>query len=102
MTGGLGADVFAFASASDSFANLAADVISDFEVGIDKISLADLSSGTFLFIGSAPFSGPGPSVQVTSVLGASVVAIDVDGNGTVDMRIMLANAPLLTETDFIL
>lgn len=103
MTGGLGADTFAYVTASDSFATHAADVITDFEVGIDKIDLSALGVDPFLFMGSDPFSLPAASVRVSAgSASTTLVSIDLDGNTTTDMQIVLTGVLSLTAGDFIL
>lgn len=103
MTGGLGADSFVYVSANDSFATAAADIITDFEVGVDKINLVALSAGVFAFMGSDPFSPTQESVRVVAGAGGTTVAlIDLDFNGTADMQIVLTGAIALTGTDFML
>ena len=103
MTGGLGADTFVYVSANDSFATLAADVITDFVAGIDKIDLSALAIDPLLFVGSDPFSLLAASVRVTAGGGGTtLVSIDLDFNGTADMRIVLSGAPVLVAGDFIL
>lgn len=104
MTGGDGADRFVFASVNDSFATHAADIISDFQTGLDRIDLSALIGGVFGFDGLGPLSGVGPSINLTASVGAGIVRIDLDGNGLADMQIVLANVlPIdLTVGDFIL
>ena len=102
MTGGLGADTFIYVSANDSFATLAADVITDFEVGIDKIDLSALVAGDLLFMASDPFSLTDASVRVAGSGGNTLVSIDLDFNGTADMQIVLTGVVALTAGDFAL
>ena len=102
MTGGLGADVFVYVSANDSFATAAADIITDFERGVDKIDLDALAAAPFLFMGSGPFAGGAASVRITGLGPNTLVAIDLDGNSTADMQIVLTGAIALTGADFVL
>ncbi len=101
LTGGLGADQFVYLTVDDSLATHAADVISDFEVGIDKIDLSALVAGDLVFVGSDPFSLVDASVRVAAGSGGTtVVSIDLDHNGTADMMIMLTGTLVLAASDF--
>ena len=104
LTGGLGADHFVYATADDSFATRAADVIADFAVGIDRIDLSALVDGPFQFMGSAAFALSAPSVRVSagSGGGTTLVSIDLDFNGTADMQIVLTGALVPGAGDFVL
>ena len=104
MTGGLGADRFVYATADDSFATLAADVIADFAVGIDKIDLSALADAPLLFMAGDPFSLAAASVRVTAGNGGAttLVSIDLDFDGTADLRIVLTGALVLGAADFVL
>lgn len=117
LTGGRGADSFIFRSVSESAASVkAADVITDFERGKDKIDLSaiDAFSGTsandtFIWRGSAGFSGasqgevrykkfdmPGTAKDYTMVF------INDDRYTDLDMAIRLTGLHELTQSDFIL
>lgn len=102
MFGGAGADTFVFKAASDSKNNSKADVIKDFESGVDHINLAAILTGA-TFIGSAGFAGAGPAeVRAVSSATETIVRIDVDGNGSADMKIILDGVTSVTVDDFIL
>ena len=101
LTGGADADVFRFTRAAESPKGKA-DLITDFEVGLDVINLSALVPGQLnanLLSGS--FTGSGPEVRTVEVGGDSRVRIDVDGDGTEDMRIVVQGVTGLTETDFV-
>ena len=102
MTGGAGADRFVFQAPEDSFATRAADVITDFEVGVDWIDLSALVTGEFVFSGSGPFAGTVPGVRYSQGATTTLVLIDMDGNGQPDMQIYLNGVLTLTEADFVL
>ena len=85
--GGTGADTFVFTDASDSTNGSQADVIQDFEVGIDKIDLQALALD---------------ATAITIVDGANTtVFIDIDDDGIDDMRIDLTNVSGVTSDDFL-
>jgi Ca2+-binding RTX toxin-like protein len=101
LNGGLGQDVFVFNRMNDSLNSVKADRIADFVVGEDMIELSGLG-GSKSYIGSAGFSGSAGEVQVTLSGGTSTnIKIDLDGDGTADMKILLLNTTGLTEADFL-
>lgn len=114
LTGGLGrdalegnggADVFAFLSTLDSRPD-APDVIADFNRAEgDRIDLSAIDARpstdgdqAFTWIGSGGFSGAGGEVRRSG----SLVQVDVDGDGVVDMAIEVDGASDLTGEDFLL
>ncbi len=101
LNGGQGQDVFVFNRMIDSLDSVKADRIADFVVGEDMIELSGLG-GSKSYIGSAGFSGAAGEVQVTLSGGTSTnIKIDLDGDGTADMKILLLNTTGLTEADFL-
>lgn len=106
LFGGAGADRFVYDEIADSSnGGSLRDAIKDFVIGEDVIDVSALSAGTFAFIGSGAFSGTAPELRVQAVGGAAgntFVEIDVDGNGTRDMQIVVESVRGLTVTDFIL
>ncbi len=101
LRGGAGADTFVFTRVSDSTLTMN-DRIMDFEVGIDKIDLSAVISGSFNFIGDALFSGTDTDIRAISKAGKTILRIDVDGDGVADMKIYVAGDIAFTESDFIL
>src|SRR5215217_2933177 len=110
LEGGAGADRFLYAAAAHSAA-AAIDAITDFEVGIDKIDLAQIDTGTeagdqdFVWIGTAAFSGKGTAAQLRVVnLGGGQWRVegDLDGNGIADFAITVTTigGQALTAGDF--
>ena len=94
MTGGAGADVFIFASTDGT-----ADVITDWQIGVDKLVFTGLS-GEFTYLGSADFVvGAGSQARMVG----DVLAVDTDGNGTENVSITMTGETdaSLTQTDFI-
>ena len=90
-----------FTKASDS-PNGSADTITDFEVGVDVIDLSAVVQGQFTAnLGGNSFSGSGPEVRTVEAGGDTRLRIDVGGDGTEDMRIVVQGVTGLTETDFV-
>jgi Ca2+-binding RTX toxin-like protein len=112
LTGGAGADIFAYRAVGDSTVGAAGqDTIVDFnDLDGDKIDLraidADGNEGNgdqaFTFIGGDPFSGQAGQVRVTAVGEALLVEGDVNGNGTADFAIRVEGIAELSATDFYL
>lgn len=100
MYGDTGSDFFTYEAVTDSTPGNR-DVIVDFEVGVDFIDLFAIAD-TLVFIGANSFSATGQAeVRVTTPGGVnSTVRVDVDGNGTTDMEILLLNATGLTAAEF--
>ncbi len=102
MTGGDGADIFVFDVPSTSFANNAADVITDFHVGVDKIDFSALVDGALTFVGTSALSKIDDSVRWFQSGGKTVVQVDLNHNGVADMQIFLTGAMILNADCFIL
>jgi len=114
MTGGAGRDVFAFVRVADMARTIGrTDLIRDFEPGIDRLSLAGLDARpgkgdqAFRWIGDRAFHDrPGElRYETRDKTGSDNVRIvegDIDGNGRVDFRIVLAGLGDLDRTDFVL
>lgn len=104
LIGGAGADVFDFNAIIDSPRLTDFDIIRDFKQGEDRIDLADLLAGEFVFQGTAAYVGGGTASLRYATVGANAteVYIDADGNGTTEMRIQLTGQHVLLATDFIL
>ncbi|MGC1497162.1 MAG: calcium-binding protein [Sulfitobacter sp.] len=103
MFGNAGADTFVFNSASESTnAGAAWDRIMDFDIGQDLI---DLSAFNARFIGTAAYAGNGNIAEVRIFAdpnGDTRVFVDVNADGTADMRFYLVNTVGITAEDFIL
>jgi Ca2+-binding RTX toxin-like protein len=106
MTGGADADRFIFNDLAESGTGPAGrDVIADFLHGQDLLDLVAIDANTevagnqaFTFIGSAGFSGAAGELRYAG----SVVSADVDGDGSADFQIRIANGAGLTAADFLL
>ncbi|MCP5072974.1 MAG: calcium-binding protein [Rhodobacteraceae bacterium] len=101
LYGGDDADVFLFTKAAHSKNDATADKIQDFELGLDTIDLSGVAAGTLTFIAGAAFSGTQGEVQVTGATNSTVL-VDVDGDGTADMKISVIGVTGLGESDFVL
>ena len=101
MSGQGGADVFVFQTVADSPVGTP-DAIMDFEPGSDVIDLADLVPGLLTARIGTSFTGTTPELRTQEVGGSTVIRIDVDGNGSSDMRIVLDGTTGVAENDFLL
>ncbi len=101
LTGGSGKDRFVFNRVNDS--NITDnDVIRDFVIGTDLVDLSGLSRD-LSYIGSSGFSGTAGEVRVIVAAGANnVIRIDLDGDGSADMKIVAQGVTTMGEVDFIL
>ncbi|WP_425050297.1 calcium-binding protein [Psychromarinibacter sp. S121] len=99
MTGGSGQDDFVFCRVSDS-ASGAEDTILDFTVGEDVLDFTGLIAGTLSVSILGGYSG-GPGLRTTQGGGNTTVWVDADGDGSTDMRILLAGTTGVTESDFL-
>jgi Ca2+-binding RTX toxin-like protein len=92
LGGGDGADRFAFLAAAESGLGLAADVITDFTSGEDRIDLSEAYGGTLAFVGAGQFSGAGDGqVRVQQRNKDQLVQADINGDGVSDMEIVVRN-----------
>lgn len=102
LIGGTGADVFIYETAADSTVS-DSDRIRDLKRGEDVIDLGDiLTDGVFIDTGA--FTGSGNSevrYQQADTANARV-EVDVDGDGSADMRIIVTGNTMLDADDFIL
>jgi Ca2+-binding RTX toxin-like protein len=114
LTGGLGADIFRYLSASDSALG-SADKILDFTPGTDKIDLSRIDANShaagdqaFAWIGSNAFTGSGAAsageLRAYQSGQSWFVEGDTDGNGSADFRIdlTLVGPTPLSAGDFVL
>ena len=106
LTGGLGADTFVY-----SFASQGIDTITDFEVGIDKLSISasgfggGLSSGTLAASQFVAAADPLPTLASGQFLydtGTGALSWDADGTGgglAIELAV-LTGTPMLSSSDF--
>jgi serralysin len=117
MTGGTGNDVFAFTSLGDSGTGAAADVITDFERGKDKLDFSAIDANpetlvddalSLLTTMGASFTHAAGEVrwyqdnQPGSALDATIVEIDSNGDGVADFALHLNGLVDLRSSDFLL
>jgi serralysin len=112
LTGGAGNDVFKYANVSDSSNNGDSDHITDFTIGGDKLNFGKIDTNLslagdqgFAFIGSADFSANGAAQIRYFDNGADImVQVDIDGDGSTDMDIILDGlaGQTMTAGDFVL
>lgn len=102
MYGGNQRDVFIFTDASDSPTGGLSDRIMDFAVGFDDIDLSAITASPFTLAIGGGFSGTGPSVITNEVAGDTLIFIDIDGDASADMRIVLDGTVGVTANDFLL
>ena len=99
-----GANGGLFRHRTDSANRSGRDTITDFTVTEDRIDLSGLVLGEITFLGTGGFTASGAAeLRVASVPGGhSRLRINLDGDGTADMRVDLAGVAMLTEGDFVL
>jgi Ca2+-binding RTX toxin-like protein len=109
LTGGGGADTFTWKSNTHAGVAAAADTITDFLAGTDKIRLSDIDTnpGTggddaFTFIGTGAFTSTAGQVRYQVEGGNLRIQADYDGNGVADMEIFVNNNTIITASDFFL
>ncbi|MFD1794666.1 hypothetical protein FQV27_06720 [Paracoccus aurantiacus] len=89
LCGGVGADIFVFAPPADGMTD-AADIITDFESGVDLIDLSQFSA-VIDWIGSDPFSATGRNeVRLVQLSDRVQLSVDGDGDGDVDLLVDIA------------
>lgn len=107
LTGGAGSDSFLYKTLADSLVG-SADVITDFEAGIDRINLYSVdarkggySNDSFRWIGDGAFTGLTGELRYEQAGGDTLILGDYDGDKVADFQIMLAGQLVdLQATDF--
>lgn len=101
LAGGAGIDFFVFTAASDSGPTATKrDVIRDFQLGVDKISLFNIDADPTL-AGNQAFTF-GTQVTTEVVGGNTLVKIDISGTTAPEMMILIIGNITLTAGDFFL
>ncbi|WP_188901044.1 M10 family metallopeptidase C-terminal domain-containing protein, partial [Caldovatus sediminis] len=115
LTGGAGADLFLYNSVAEGAA-ATFDWITDFEPGVDRLSVEAIDAGPapgdqgFLWMGTGGLAGGGVASAryfLGSVSGTPglIIDFDVDGNGAItsaDMRVFLQGLAMISESDLLL
>ncbi len=99
LRGNAGADTFIYLAESDSTLT-DTDRIRDFQQGEDLIDISAIES--FTFVGDAAFSGTAAEVRYQTTSSGLRFEMDIDGDGTADMRVNMNNVSTMTAEDFIL
>jgi Ca2+-binding RTX toxin-like protein len=99
MTGGVGRDLFVFKNGADGGTGTAADRITDFVSGEDRISLKDVCRADY-FIGPDVFGGRAGEWRYLDTTGQ--LQADIDGNGRADFVVNLGAGTVLLASDLIL
>jgi Ca2+-binding RTX toxin-like protein len=118
MTGGTEADIFVFNVITDTTTSATTcDVITDFQVGVDKIGLSgmdastiDAGDNTFIWIGTSAISGDNSAgevgYQIFDNVGTAndytLVYLDTNNTSAIGGAIRLTGLVTLTANDFIL
>jgi serralysin len=101
MYGGTGEDTFVFNRRADSKDGPDIDLIRDFVAGEDVIDLTGLNPA-LTFIGAAAFSGSTGEVRLFATgTGNNILQIDLDGDGTSDMKIAMIGTIDMTVADIL-
>ena len=113
LTGNAGADKLTYRAPAESLVGANRDVVTDFEVGTDKIDLSAMDAKTQVgFSGDQEFTfvenlspAINPGVQANSITwyqtgGNTIVQGDVNGDTTADFEIQLTGLKALTANDF--
>lgn len=110
LTGGAGADRFDFNAVIELRSLIvAADHVTDFESGVDRIDLWTIDAKvnatgnqSFKWIGTSAFHHVEGELRLVYSGSDVVVSGDVNGDGRADFRIILDNVAMLSKADFIL
>ncbi|WP_076071793.1 pre-peptidase C-terminal domain-containing protein [Sphingomonas montana] len=89
LTGGSGADTFRYVVAADS-PSATADVITDFQTGVDKIDLTAVNTSA------------ADRINIFTFGSDTFVAVDLGGNGVVDLNIQVTGPNAVTSSDLLL
>jgi probable HAF family extracellular repeat protein len=116
LTGGAGKDMFDFNALNETPVGAGVrDIITDFQLGMDHIDLADIDANAtragdqaFKFIGTQGFGGKAGELhyqtfdQTGTANDITVISGDINGDRIADFEIGLAGIVNLTSSDFLL
>ncbi|PIE06649.1 MAG: hypothetical protein CSA74_11525 [Rhodobacterales bacterium] len=101
LIGGNGRDVFAYDTAADSRMQTP-DVILGFQRGLDVIDLSEVAEGGINWLGKTFFTGSGAAeARFNADENGAWIRVDADGDGRVDMNIVLPGVDALSASDFL-
>ncbi|HEX8062715.1 MAG TPA: calcium-binding protein [Allosphingosinicella sp.] len=100
LTGGAGADRFQFYD-GDTSTGSAADRITDFVSGEDRIAISLYAYGAFNFVGAAAFSGAAGEVRYWFDGTDTWIQVDAYGGGSASAEIVLSGEVIPTASDFL-
>ncbi|WP_189799380.1 calcium-binding protein [Tateyamaria sp. syn59] len=103
LYGGNGPDIFEFRSSGDSHWDLSrADIIADFERGVDQIDIEETNKTDSFYELVDSFTGSGGAEFFLRIIdGTSTqVILDVNGDGSSDSSILVSGVTGLTFSDF--
>ncbi len=101
MRGNGGHDIFVFQSIQDSIVGQKYDRIVGFKSGADTLDYSSFDVELTLAIDSG-LKGGGPTLATRLKDGSTVVSVDIDGDGSADMKLIVKDVEHLTADDFIL
>lgn len=104
MVGGSGVDMFVWKSSAQSGLGAAHDKIYGFDTETDWLDLSEIAATEIEFLGTDTFTASGKAeLRLVEHRGVTTqIKVDVDGDGTADMRIQIMDATGLTESVFLL
>ncbi|WP_395023057.1 FG-GAP-like repeat-containing protein [Dongia sp.] len=98
LTGDLGADTFVFAAGDTGATQATRDIVTDFQVGTDKLDISALDQ--FRFLATAAFDGDKDALHTVSSGGNTILEGDINGDKVADFQIELTGSKTLTTADF--
>lgn len=101
LRGNGGHDVFVFQSVQDSMVGEKYDRIVGFKPGADSLDYSSFDAALTLAINSG-LKGGGPTLATRVKDGNTVVSVDIDGDGSADMKVIVKDVLDLAADDFIL
>ena len=102
LTGGQGADVFVYRDRAEAALGGKTERITDFSSGLDRLDLSGLQGPALALVLNGEHANGSPSAA-TALAGADTrVTVDLNGDGSADMLILLLAVETLQAGDFIL
>ena len=102
LFGGAGKDVFIYKNATDAIVSERLETIRDFQLGKDKIDFYQAGGGFELDISTTgEFIENTGSITLTEQGNNTLIRVDLDGDSTADMQLLVLNVTGLSSDDFI-